>query len=144
LYYCYGEVRSQNGGIPAGGGDNSKAWGVFTAGEHPCEIISGTYRSGDAGEFYCLAVVPPSFPTLNGTTTIAGGTQGVQSLTRNLVGGVATAAAPESVYFDVIMKAWIGQNWIIPPFHHVVVFPATAASTNDLYVSLMGMDLVKP
>jgi len=147
MYYCYGQVRSQKGGIPTGGSDNSKAYGVFTAGEHPVEIIAGTYRSGDANEFYTLAIVPPSFPSLDGTVTIAGGNQGVIVLNSSLAGGFGTAAAPQSVYGNngnLKINLSGAFKWIIPPYHHVVVFPNTAASSADFPVYLLGMDLVKP
>ena len=144
MYYCYGQVRSQKGGIPTGGSDNSKAWGVFTAGEHPVEIIAGTYRSGDANEEYCLAIVPPSFPSLDGNTTIAGGTQGVIVLNGQLLGGLFTAIKPGNVYQDITTKSQTGSRWIIPPYHHVVVFPTGATSSSDLPVYLLGMDLIEP
>lgn len=144
MYYCYGQVRSQKGGIPSGGSDNSKAWGVFTAGEHPVHIIAGTYRSGDLNESYCLAIVPPSFPSLDGNTTIAGGLQGVIVLHQSLVGGTFTATNPGNVYVEVPTKSSINNNWIIPPYHHVVVFPISGTSSADFPVYLMGMDLVKP
>ena len=121
MYYCYGQTRSQKGGIPTGGADQNQAYGVFTAGEHPVEIISGTFRSGDAGEFYCLAIVPPSFPSLDGNVTI-----------------------PGSIYADTANKTYYPSNWIIPPYHHVVVWPITANSAADFPVYLLGMDLVKP
>ena len=147
MYYCYGQVRSQKGGIPTGGSDNSKAYGVFTAGEHPVEIVAGTYRSGDTNETYVLAIVPPSFPSLDGTVTIAGGNQGVIALNSFMIGGLGTAANPISVYTSATSTTrdptFIGSNWIIPPYHHVVVFP-TAASSADFPVYLLGMDLIKP
>lgn len=144
MYYCYGQVRSQKGGIPTGGADQNQAYGVFTAGEHPVEIISGTFRSGDAGEFYCLAIVPPSFPSLDGNTTIAGGNQGVIVLNQSLIGAVFTAGAPGSVYADTANKTYFPFKWIIPPYHHVVVWPVTSNSAADFPVYLLGMDLVKP
>ena len=144
MYYCYGEIRSQKGGIPTGGADQNQAYGVFTAGENPVEIIAGTYRSGDAGEPYCLAIVPPSFPSLDGNVTIAGGNQGVIVLSQTLMGGVFTANAPGDVYADISLKAYIPRNWIIPPYHHVVVWPTTANSAADFPVYLLGMDLIKP
>jgi len=148
MYYCYGQVRSQKGGIPTGGSDNSKAYGVFTAGEHPCEIVAGTYRSGDANEKYILAIVPPSFQSLDGTVTIAGGNQGVIVLNHLMIGGLGTAAAPVSVYSGYTAstrepRLITPNNWIIPPYHHVIVFP-TAASSADFPVYLLGMDLIKP
>ena len=149
MYYCYGETRSQKGGIPTGGADQNQAYGVFTAGEHPVEIISGTVRSGDAGEFYCLAIVPPSFPSLDGNVTITGGNQGVIVLNSAILGGVFTAEAPGSVYAtwtdeSVPIKTYYPNNWIIPPYHHVVVWPTSANSASDFVVYLLGMDLVKP
>ena len=144
MYYCYGETRSQKGGIPTGGADQNQAYGVFTAGEHPVEIISGTVRSGDAGEFYCLAIVPPSFPSLDGNVTITGGNQGVIVLNQGLAGGVFTATAPGSIYCSNLKEAFAPTNWIIPPYHHVVVWPTSANSAADFVVYLLGMDLVKP
>ena len=144
MYYCYGQTRSQKGGIPTGGADQNQAYGVFTAGENPVEIIGGTFRSGDAGEFYCLAIVPPSFPSLDGNVTITGGNQGVIVLNQSLIGGVFTAGAPGSIYADTANKTYYPSNWIIPPYHHVVVWPITANSAADFPVYLLGMDLVKP
>ena len=144
MYYCYGNTRSQKGGIPTGGADQNQAYGVFTAGEHPVEIIGGTFRSGDAAEFYCLAIVPPSFPSLDGNVTIAGGNQGVIVLNQSLLGGTFTATEPGSVYTSNLKELYSPSNWIIPPYHHVVVWPKTANSAADFVVYLLGMDLVKP
>jgi len=91
-----------------------------------------------------LAIVPPSFPSLDGNVTIAGGNQGVIVLNQTLVGGVFTANAPGSIYVDVPTKSYVHSNWIIPPYHHVVVWPITANSAADFPVYLLGMDLVKP
>jgi len=139
--YTYGKVRLGKGGIPVGGSDNAKAWPVFQAGENPVEIVGGTYRSGDASEYYGLAIVPPDF-LANGTVTIDGGNQGVIILMSNLVGDVHTDEVPGDVYFNTPGKAYRGQNYIIPPFHQVVCWPNTAASTADFFVSLLGLDLI--
>lgn len=140
MYYCYGEIRSQKGGIPVGGADQHKAYGVFTAGEHPCEIIAGTVRSGDAAEFYTVAIVPPSFPSLDGQTTIAGGNQGVMSLF-TIRGGTFTATIPGAIYGA--NGTGLERPIIIPPYHHVVAWCETASSS-DFVVYFLGMDLVKP
>jgi len=140
LNYKYGQVRLGKGGIPVGGSDNEKAWPVFQAGENPVEIISGNYRSGDASELYCIGIVPPDF-VANGTVTIAGGSQGVTVLNNGLIGDIHTAANPGDVFLNVD-KYSVARNWIVPPFHQVVCWPITAASANDFFVSLLGLDLV--
>jgi len=141
LYYCYGESRVQRGGIPVGGSDNSKLWEVFTAREHPVQIIAGTYWSGDAGENYGLVMIPPGVETgQNGTSTLEGD-MGAIMLNSQLIGGY-TAASPGPV--------WPGNKTagntppVVPPFWTVFVLPLDAASAADFQVRLLGMDLVKP
>lgn len=141
VQYTYGKVRLGKGGIPVGGSDNNKAWPVFQAGENPVQIISGSYRSGDASEFYKLAIAPPDF-VANGTVTIAGGSQGLTILNKSLSGGLHTATDPGDPFVDVVMKTSSTKSWIIPPWHQVIVWPFSAASTNDFFVSLLGLDLV--
>ncbi|GAG81577.1 unnamed protein product, partial [marine sediment metagenome] len=73
--------------------------------------------------------------------------QGVIVLNQSLSGGMFTAANPQSVYAsNSNLKVNLAGNfkWIIPPYHHVVVFPNTAASSADFPVYLLGMDLIKP
>ena len=65
-------------------------------------------------------------------------------LNQSLIGGVFTAGAPGSIYADTANKTYYPSNWIIPPYHHVVVWPITANSAADFPVYLLGMDLVKP
>ena len=141
MYYCYGELRSQKGGIPVGGSDQGVSHHVFTAGENPVKIVAGTYRSGDANETYCLAIVPPGFVP---GTVIAGGNQGVMVLNGQLIGGLFTAVFPGNVFQDITTKSQAGKDWIIPPYWQVIVWPNTAVSAADLRVYLLGMDLVKP
>ena len=139
MNYIYGAIRSQKGGIPGGGGDQDKAYGVFTAAEHPVEIIAGTYRSGDSNEMYTLAIVPPDFPNLSGQTSIAGGDQGVYALGQ-IKGGGMTITEPGSIYSQ--MTPSIQQRIIVPPFHHVVVWCSTASAA-DFRVYFLGMDLIQ-
>jgi len=140
MYYCYGQLRTSKGGIPAGGSDQQVAWGVFTAGENPCEIIAGQYRSGDLNEDYTVAIVPPDFPTLDGTTLITGGNQGVMALF-TVKGGKQTSTIPGIFYSGLTNNAQ--GKFIIPPYHNVVVWCETASAA-DFKVYFMGMDLVKP
>ena len=140
MYYCYGQVRLGKGGIPVGGSDQDKAWGVFTAAENPVEIVAGTYRSGDAGEMYTFAIVPPDFSNLSGQTTIAGGDQGVVALGQ-VKGAAMTITEPGSIYSSMVPS--IQQRIIVPPFHHIVIWCSTASAA-DFVVYLLGMDLVKP
>jgi len=143
MNYTYGEVRLSKGGIPAAGSDNNKAWPVFQAAENPVEIISGQYRGGDASEYYALAIAPPDF-VANGTVTIDGDGQGVQLLNGVLLGGVHSPELPGDVYFIGGAKESIGKNWILPPYHQIIVWPYAAASANFFTVVLLGMDLVRP
>lgn len=140
MNYCYGQVRLGKGGIPAGGADQYKAYGVFTAAENPVEIVAGQYRSGDLNDDYTVAIVPPDFPNLSGQTTIDGGNQGVVALF-TVKGGKQTATIPGPFYTGLTNSS--GARYIIPPFHHVVVW-CEAASTADFKVYFLGMDLVKP
>jgi hypothetical protein len=140
MNYIYGQVRASKGGIPVGGSDAAYAWGVFTAAENPVEIVAGTYRSGDSGEFYTLAIVPPDFPSLDGNTLIAGGDQGVMAL-GDVRGGGETIVNPGALYDSSQMA--ITQRIIVPPFHHVVTFCSTPSAA-DFRVYFLGMDLVKP
>jgi len=140
MYYCYGQVRLGKGGIPAGGVDQHKAYGIFTAAENPVEIVGGQYRSGDLNEDYTIAIVPPDFPNLSGQTTIAGGNQGVVALF-TVKGGKQTATIPGPMYSGLTNNAQ--GKFIIPPFHHVVVWCETASAA-DFKVYFLGMDLVKP
>jgi len=141
MYYCYGELRSQKGGIPVGGSDQSISHLVFAAGENPVKIIAGSYRSGDANEEYNLALVPPDFVV---GTVIAGGNQGTYVLNGQLLGGLYTATKLGNVFQDITTKSQAGKDWIIPPYWQVIVWPASAASAADFRVYLLGMDLVKP
>jgi|SaaInlLV_10m_DNA_2_1039722.scaffolds.fasta_scaffold60337_1 hypothetical protein len=140
MYYCYGQLRTSKGGIPVGGSDAAYAWGVFTAGEHPCEIIAGTFRSGDSSETYTVAIVPPDFPSLDGTTLISGSNQGVMALF-HARGGVFTSENPGDIYSA--NGATVNTPIIVPPFHNVVVFCLTPSAV-DFKVYFMGLDLVKP
>lgn len=138
MNYKYGQVRASKGGIPVGGSDAAYAWGVFTAAENPVEIVAGTYRSGDSGEFYTLAIVPPDFPSLAGRTLIAGGDQGVMALGA-VRGGDQTSENPGALYSANGYAIY--ERIIVPPFHHVVVFCLTPSAV-DFRVYFLGMDLI--
>jgi len=140
MNYIYGQVRTSKGGIPVGGADAASAWGVFTAGENPVEILAGTYRSGDSGEFYTFAIVPPDFPSLDGNTAIAGGNQGVIAI-GDVRGGDKTIENPGAFYDS--NAAGVSVRVIVPPFHHIVIFCLTPSAV-DFVVYFMGMDLIQP
>lgn len=141
MYYCYGEIRTIKGGIPAGGADAGITHHVLTAGDNPLHIVAGTYRGGDSNEEYCLAMVPPDFVP---GTLIAGGNQGVIVLNGQLLGAIGTILKPQNVFQDITTKSQTGKDWIIPPYWQVIVWPTISNSAADLKVYLLGMDLVKP
>jgi len=139
--YVYGEVRLGSGGVVAGS-DNNKAWPVFQAGANPVQLIGGSYTGGDASEFYAIAIVPPNF-VANGTVTIDTMTQGLIVLNNVLIGGTHTATLPGDVKDNEAMKFGASTAmWIVPPYHQVIAWPYSAASTAALAVNLLGMDLV--
>ncbi len=61
-YYCYGQTRSQTNSSPAAF-DPVYGYTVFTAAEHPVEIVAGSYYGGQNDKIYQVGIVPPSFVT---------------------------------------------------------------------------------
>jgi len=142
MYYCYGQVRSQNGSSPAAF-DPGPGYTVFTAGECPVEIVSGSYYGGVADNYYHLMTVPPSFTS----GSLITGTTGASMLTRILnAGSAASTPFTENLQGNVLETERLYSTrtkWIIPPYHSVVI--VTQASANAVItINLTGMDLVEP
>ncbi len=154
MYYCYGKVKSQLGQIPAGT-DTAQAYRVFTAGEHPIQIIGGSYFGGDGGEAMSLYLASPDFVS-DGSIDVGtdGQVNGLVCLTNSLVGGTYNGQRRGSVYmggnrFDSsVPKNGQGtimpEYWIVPPYYQIVVATNTAVNTTAVSVVLLGMELIKP
>jgi len=143
IHYQYGEVRSQIGGIPVGGSDNSKLWVAFVAQENPVQLIAGSFWSGDSGEDYSLVALPPGVQTgQNGSTTLTGLMGGICYVQQMNGGSTYTAVNPAPIW--PARKTAGNTPPILPPFWTLYVLPATAASTADFQVRILGVDLVKP
>lgn len=141
MHYQYGEFRSQVGGIPVGGSDNSKLWVAFVAEEHPVQLIAGTFWSGDSGEDYGLIALPPGVETgVNGTKTLTGSMGGIMYAAQLNAGH--TVVDPGIIW--PARKTAGNTPPVLPPFWTLYVIPLTAASTADFQVRILGADLVKP
>jgi hypothetical protein len=141
MRYIYGEVRSQTGGIPVGGSDNSKLWVAFKAGDNFVQLINGSFWSGDSGEEYSLIALAPGVNTkVNGTATLSGSMGGIMYVAQLNAGH--TQVDPGII--------WPGRKTggntppILPPHWTLYVLPVTAASTADFQVRILGVDLVTP
>jgi len=138
--YVYGQARLAKGKVAAGTDQNILSI-IFTAAENPVEITSGRYQNGDAGEYYALAIVPPS--TVAPGDTISANT-GYTVFNGALLGGIYTALVPGDIYLEREYRVTIGRNITIPPWHSLIAWPITANTTNGLEIWVQGMDLVKP
>lgn len=153
MYYCYGQIRSQAGSIPAST-DTAQAYRVFTAGENPVQIVGGSYFGGDGGEAMSLYLAPPDFIS-DGSVDVGtdGQINGLVTLTNSLVGGTYNGARRGNVYqtnnrFDSSVPKGYSTStpnfWIIPPYYQVVCATNTANNSTQVTVVLIGMDLIKP
>lgn len=141
MHYQYGEWRSQTGGIPVGGSDNSKLWVAFVAQENPVQLIAGSFWSGDSGEDYGLIAIAPGVNTKqNGTATLVGSMGGIMYAAQMNAGH--TQADPGIIW--PARKTAGNTPPVLPPFWTLYCVPLTAASTADFQVRILGVDLVKP
>jgi len=141
MMYVYGEVRSQKGGIPVGGSDNSKLWVAFKAGPNPVQLINGSFWSGDSGEDYGLIALPPGVDTKgNGTTTLTGSMGGIMYAAQLNAGN--TAVDPGIIW--PARKTAGNTPPILPPGWTLYIVPLTAASAADFQTRILGIDLVRP
>jgi len=143
MHYQYGTFRSQVGGIPVGGSDNSKLWVAFVARENPVQLINGSFWSGDSGEDYLLIALAPGVETgANGTTTLTGAMGGIMYAAQMNGGSTHTQVNPGIIW--PARKTAGNTPPILPPFWTLYVLPGTAASAADFQVRILGVDLVKP
>jgi len=142
MYYCYGQIRSQNGSSPAAF-DPVFGYTIFTAGEHPVEIVAGSYYGGQADKYFHLGIVPPAFTS----GSVIDGNTGYNQIARILnTGSAASTPFTENLQGNVMEAERLyssNTKWIIPPYHSVVV--SSQEVTNAVFtVNLLGMDLIKP
>jgi len=142
LYYCYGQVRSQNGSSPTAF-DPNFGFTIFTASECPVEIVAGSYYGGVADKYYHVGIVPPQFSS--GDVIDSG--SGYNQIARIInTGSAASTPFTENLQGNIMQPERLtasNTKWIVPPYHSVVV-SVQEPTTGVFTVNLLGMDLVKP
>ena len=128
------------GGIPVGGSDNNKLWRVFTAGSKPVLIMTGSFWSGDASEYYELIQVPPGH-NLNGTLGVDDIKGAITIFAGNLEGAVGTLASPEPLFGHYTRTPLGTAGFVLPPEYSIAVQPTSAASAADFGIRIGGFEL---